>query len=80
MRALDTFVDNILAAIANIPLPFAVGSIATVNTGTTPATVTVHWRGATVPAKFPRGLTAPTVGHTVLMARVGPQLLIVHTY
>lgn len=80
MSALDTFVDNILTAVGDQPSMWAVGTIATVNAATTPATVTVNWRGATVPAKFPRGLAAPTVGHTALMARVGPQLLIVHTY
>jgi hypothetical protein len=84
VRELDRFVDNVLSAVAAIPYPFAVGTIDTVDTGTTPATVTVTWNGGTYPAKFPRGLSSPTVGHKALMVKNGQgeasELLIVHTY
>lgn len=82
MDAVDRLVDSLLSATATAS-PFAIGTIATVDTGTTPATVTVDWNGSIVPAQFPRGLSSPTVGHTVLMARTGrdgSQLLILHTY
>lgn len=79
MTALDKYVDRILAAVRDQPSPWAVGTVATVSNATTPPTVTVNWNGATVPARCSRQVT-PVVGHTALMARVGPQLLIVATY
>ena len=84
MSVMDVFVDSVLSAAGDQPAPFRVGTIATVNGATTPATVTVNWNGGTYAAKFPRGLAAPTVGHKVLMVLNGSEttseLLIVHTY
>lgn len=71
--------ESLVAEIRNRPEPYATGTVASVDTATTPATVTVDWNGAVVEARCPRGLT-PVVGQAVLMARFGSQLLILHTY
>lgn len=77
MRQMQDLIDGILSA-ARTASPFAVGKVATVGAGT-PPDVTVDWNGSTVPAKCPRNYT-PVVGHVVLMARFGPQLLILTAY
>ena len=77
-RPLDRFVDNLLDA-ARTPPAYAVARIASV--AGTPPTVTVDWNGSVVPASWPKDSSyTPVVGDVVLMARFGPQLLILRAY
>lgn len=67
---------NVLAElVANIvgpdgASPFAVGVVQ----ATAPLTVT--WRGADIPAASTLASYTPAIGHTVLMARHGSQLIV----
>jgi hypothetical protein len=81
VKPLDEFIENIRATAATDgPPAFARGVVATVAAGT-PPTVTVDWNGAVVPAVWPKSLAyTPVVGDVVLIARFGPQLLILHAY
>lgn len=79
MNAFDAFVETLLDA-SDTASPFAVGAVQSfTSNGSDPPTVVVRWQGADVRAKCPRHYT-PVVGHTVLMARFGPQLLIFGAY
>ena len=79
MRPMDRFVANMLAVSKQSPA-YAVGKIASVTAGT-PPTVTVDWAGSVVPARYPKDSSyTPVVGDVVLMARFGPQLLILRVY
>lgn len=75
--ALDDFLDPIIAAlqeaVANSQ-PYAKGTVQTV----TP-TVTVDVNGTIYAPKVPVGYSLE-VGQTVLIARFGPQRLILHAY
>lgn len=73
MSALDDFVDRVIAAAAESQ-PYVRGVVETV----TP-TVTVDVNGTIYAPKVPVGYSLE-VGQTVLIARFGPQRLILHAY
>lgn len=78
MDALSALADTLLTASTD-SREWAVGTIATVTAGAAAdgnALVTVSWQGTAIRAAYGAHYT-PTVGHVVLMARVGPQLAIV---
>lgn len=81
MSVLDELVDNVLIAArttARTDEPWAVGVVISVVVGGAHDgfdVVTVNWRGTEVQAARLASYT-PTVGHQVLMARFGPQLVV----
>jgi hypothetical protein len=77
VSVLDDFVSTLLAA-SDGASPWAVGTVGSVVAGGAAdglALVTVSWQGASVRAAYLVSYT-PVVNDVVLMARVGPRLLI----
>lgn len=77
MNVVDGFVD--MFASPGDGSPWAVGTISAVTPGGAVdgnALVSVTWQGASVRVAYASSYT-PVVGHVVLMARVGPRLVIV---
>jgi hypothetical protein len=78
VSVLDGLVDNILSAAQPVDA-WGVGVIRKVTAGAAydkNALVTVAWRGAEVLAPYCASYT-PAVGHQVLLARFGPQLIVI---
>lgn len=78
MNALTGFVDTLIAAM-DPASQWAVGTVASVVAGGAAdgnALVSVNWQGSSVRVAYASSYT-PVTGHVVLMARVGPRLVIV---
>jgi hypothetical protein len=77
MSVLDTLVQNVMDAAGNVQEPWAIAEVTAVTPGGHDGfdVVTVRWRGTDQVAPHFASYT-PALGHKVLMARFGPQLVI----
>lgn len=77
MNAVDVLAAS-LVSLGDSSSQFAVGTVTAVAAGGAAdgnALTSVKWQGATVTGSYLASYT-PAVGHVVLMARVGPRLVI----
>lgn len=81
VRQMLQLLQSLLDEIRSRPSPYARGKVSAVSAGP-PYTVSVDWNGTTLTGLgWPKDSSyTPVVGDVVLMARFGPQLLILRAY